>query len=957
MSVPGQQSRVSGDPQHTRGISDPQKPGMSDPQHTRAMKDPQQKQVPGDPQQTPRMGDPQKSQSESNPQSRVSGDPQKSPAESDPKKRVSDSPQFQGFGDPQIRALGDPVLALVRTVARVLLLLVPVYVVGRLGLSVTWLLLGLFLWTFWNRNKKSKLARLRAAWELLDNECLEVTRGLNGQQLPAWVNFPDVERVEWINKIVKQMWPYFGMYMEKLFQEKIEPLVRASNDHMKAFTFTKVNFGEKSPRINGVKVYTKKVDKREVILDLQLCYNGDCEINVEVKKLCKAGVKGLQIHGTLRVILAPLMSDVPFIGAVTFFFIQKPFLDINWTGLTNFLEIPGVNDMSDGMIVDLIASYLVLPNRFTFPLCSQVNAAELRFPVPHGVLRAYLYEAENLIAKDTYLKGLIKGKSDPYAILRVGNQTYKSKTIRENLNPLWNEMYEFVVHEVPGQDLEIDVYDEDPDKDDFLGSLVIGLEGVMKDRVVDEWFPLCDVVSGSVHLKLEWYSLLANPEMLCEASNGMTVAMVIVYLDSAGGLPKNHFEYSNNEYSSNGQRYAAYSMQSEKEPTSYVAMSIGKKTVKSKTCSTTKDPVWEQAFSFFIQDVHMQHLHLEVKDNNRQCSLGMLDFPLHRILTMDGLMADQRFPLTNSGPNSFIKMKIVLKILQIEDPDPDSVYAGINSLKHGPVSIKRTNQEKPHRKPQSTSDAPQNQVHCIQQSKVTPQQSKVTPQQSKVTPQQSKVAPQHKAIPQNKVLRRDSSLSSTHRVQTAPEQNQQANQSAGNSKAPSAPQTPKLRHLQRIAPSLMSLNSMGSSVFDLNEDFSGTGLLLGEINISIRYASLRHCLVVSVNGCRNLIQCSNHGADPYVRIYLLPDRRWASRKKTSVKKKTLHPIYNERFEFLVSLEDVKKRMLDIAVKNNRQFGSHERKEMGKVLVDLSQMDVDQGITDWFELTANGQPTS
>lgn len=28
---------------------------------------------------------------------------------------------------------------------------------------------------------------------------------------------------------------------------------------------------------------------------------------------------------------------------------------------------------------------------------------------------------------------------------------------------------QFVVHEVPGQDLEVDLYDEDPDKDDFLG--------------------------------------------------------------------------------------------------------------------------------------------------------------------------------------------------------------------------------------------------------------------------------------------------------------------------------------------------------------------------------------------------------------------------------------------------------------------------------------------------------
>ncbi|CAI9600015.1 unnamed protein product, partial [Staurois parvus] len=128
----------------------------------------------------------------------------------------------------------------------------------------------------------------------------------------------------------------------------------------------------------------------------------------------------------------------------------------------------------------------------------------------------------------------------------------------------------------------------------------------------------------------------------------------------------------------------------------------------------------------------MQHLHLEVKDNNRQCALGMLDFPLHRVLEMDGLTADQRFPLSNSGPNSFIKMKVVLRILHIEDPDPDSVYAGINSLKHGPVSIRRANPDKPHGKPQSTSNAPQNQVHCIPQNTVAPQQQKVAPQKHKL---------------------------------------------------------------------------------------------------------------------------------------------------------------------------------------------------------------------------------
>jgi len=59
-----------------------------------------------------------------------------------------------------------------------------------------------------------------------------------------------------------------------------------------------------------------------------------------------------------------------------------------------------------------------------------------------GVLRIHFIEAQDLEAKDTYLKGIVKGKSDPYGIIRVGNQIFQSKVIKENLNPKWNEVYE-----------------------------------------------------------------------------------------------------------------------------------------------------------------------------------------------------------------------------------------------------------------------------------------------------------------------------------------------------------------------------------------------------------------------------------------------------------------------------------------------------------------------------------
>lgn len=38
--------------------------------------------------------------------------------------------------------------------------------------------------------------------------------------------------------------------------------------------------------------------------------------------------------------------------------------------------------------------------------------------------------------------GMVKGKSDPYARISVGEAVFKSAVVKENLNPVWNELYE-----------------------------------------------------------------------------------------------------------------------------------------------------------------------------------------------------------------------------------------------------------------------------------------------------------------------------------------------------------------------------------------------------------------------------------------------------------------------------------------------------------------------------------
>ncbi|XP_052329582.1 extended synaptotagmin-1-like isoform X21 [Oncorhynchus keta] len=561
----------------------------------------------------------------------------------------------------EIKPPGFDAVSVLWTFGKCLGALLPVYLAGYYRVSASFLVFGFMVYTGWRHSREAKEARLRSAIHHYDNEKQYTSMNIfrSKKDLPAWVNFPDVEKVEWLNKILQQVWPFVGQYLEKLLVETIAPSIRSSSTHLQTLTFTKVDFGDKAMKVVGVKAHTEN-ERGQVLLDVYISYVGNVEINVEVKRyFCKAGVKGIQLHGMMRVILEPLIGDVPIVGAVTMFFIRRPKLDINWTGLTNLLDIPGLNIMSDTMIMDAIASFLVLPNRLTVPLVADLHVAQLRSPLPRGVVRIHLLEADDLPAKDNYMKGVIAGLSDPYALCRVGPQTFTSHVVDNTVCPKWGEMYEVIVHEVPGQELEVEVYDKDPDNDDFLGRTKIDLGIVKKSKVVDEWFTLKETKSGRVHFRLEWLVLLPNTERLeqvLQRNESMTVssktsdppsaAILAVYLDKAEALPMK---------------------KGNKEPSPMVQLSVQDITRESRTCWTTINPKWEDAFTFFIPDPHKQSIDIQVKDNDRIQTLGSLSIPLSRLLSGPNLSLDQWFQLDKSGPASRIYINTVLRVLWLDE--------------------------------------------------------------------------------------------------------------------------------------------------------------------------------------------------------------------------------------------------------------------------------------------------
>uniref|UniRef100_A0A667XQI7 Synaptotagmin 3 n=1 Tax=Myripristis murdjan TaxID=586833 RepID=A0A667XQI7_9TELE len=104
----------------------------------------------------------------------------------------------------------------------------------------------------------------------------------------------------------------------------------------------------------------------------------------------------------------------------------------------------------------------------------------------------------------------------------------------------------------------------------------------------------------------------------------------------------------------------------------------------------------------------------------------------------------------------------------------------------------------------------------------------------------------------------------------------------------------------------------------------------GKISFLLRYAFNTEQLVVKILKALDLpAKDANGFSDPYVKIYLLPDRK--KKFQTKVHRKTLNPVFNETFQFGVPLNELHSRKLHFSVYDFDRFSRHDL--IGQVVVD------------------------
>ncbi|CAK9805599.1 Synaptotagmin 1 [Anthophora plagiata] len=106
---------------------------------------------------------------------------------------------------------------------------------------------------------------------------------------------------------------------------------------------------------------------------------------------------------------------------------------------------------------------------------------------------------------------------------------------------------------------------------------------------------------------------------------------------------------------------------------------------------------------------------------------------------------------------------------------------------------------------------------------------------------------------------------------------------------------------------------------------------LGDICFSLRYVPTAGKLTVVILEAKNLKKMDVGGlSDPYVKIALVQNGKRLKKKKTSIKKCTLNPYYNESFTFEVPFEQIQKVQLVVTVVDYDRIGTSE--PIGKVIL-------------------------
>ncbi|KAM9385907.1 regulating synaptic membrane exocytosis protein 2-like [Pholidichthys leucotaenia] len=155
---------------------------------------------------------------------------------------------------------------------------------------------------------------------------------------------------------------------------------------------------------------------------------------------------------------------------------------------------------------------------------------------------------------------------------------------------------------------------------------------------------------------------------------------------------------------------------------------------------------------------------------------------------------------------------------------------------------------------------------------------------------------------------------------------------------------------QKVGPSISVTSPISPGALSGHVNSANRRPLVPRIQVKLWYDKVGHQLIVTILGAKELpAQDDGRPRNPYVKIYLLPDRSDKSKRRTKTVKKSVEPRWNQTFMYSpVHCREFRERMLELTVWDQARVREEESQFLGEVLIEMESALLDDQ-PHWYKL--------
>ncbi|GIL85222.1 hypothetical protein Vretimale_10731 [Volvox reticuliferus] len=344
------------------------------------------------------------------------------------------------------------------------------------------LLIGLGLSFLFYYNKKAKTEA---------NEVLSVNLGMKGLclvagALPSWIKMSHTEKLEWLNRLIVEVWPYVDKGMCTMIKEitaqvmpgVLKTLPAGLGGIVKSIGFKHLTFGDAPFRVESMWVGADEKDSLVLELSVKWCGDPNITLAIEIpggQKLCPR-VMDISFVAQVRVMLHPLVPRIPGFVALMATVPKPPLIKYRLDfgkAMGGSMAPAAVTPVINYFMRDIITKMLVWPQRLVVPVLQETEQDKVeiqRLMRRHrGVLRICVESAKEL-KPDSW------GSNDVMVELTTDSEHYETTSIRRAKPVLdadgkvmehigesvsWNDYIFLLIQEPKNQLMWLELFDID----------------------------------------------------------------------------------------------------------------------------------------------------------------------------------------------------------------------------------------------------------------------------------------------------------------------------------------------------------------------------------------------------------------------------------------------------------------------------------------------------------------